>query len=179
MMPKETDTDKSCTEVYSTTHDKSHTEETKTVKASNEVSCNADLPGKTGTKNDVTEHVMENLPTEDEKIQGEKGDESKNSDDMSTPLFTEVTADMSMVSKNLDMEKHTPKAKKRRLGMTCPAFTKSSLSVNVRDVSIELQIPKEQNVVETCTSEGKQVVRKYTARSAQKCSLQKTDMNDI
>ena len=158
VMSKETDTDKSCTEVYSTTHDKSHTEETKTVKASNEVSCNADLPGNTGTKNDITEHVMENLPTEDEKIQGEKGDESKNSDDMSAPLFTEATADMSMVSKNSDTEKHTLKGKKRRLGMTGPAFTKSSLSINVRDVSIELQIPKEQNVVETCTSEGKQVV---------------------
>ena len=158
VMSKETDTDKSCTEVYSMTHDESHTEVTKTVKASNQLSCNADLPGKTGTKNDVTEHVMENSPTEDEKIQGEKGDESKNSDNMSAPLFTEATADMSMVSKNSDMEKHTPKLKKRRLGMTGPAFTKSSLSVNVRDVSIELQIPKEQNVVETCTSEGKQVV---------------------
>ena len=163
-MSKETDTDKSCTEVYSTTHDESHTELTKTVKASNKVSCNADLPGKTGTKNDVTEHVMENSPTEDEKLQGEKGDESKNSDDMSAPLFTEATADMSMVSKNSDTEKHTPKPKKRRLGMTGPAFTKSSLSVNVRDVSIELQIPKEQNVVETCTSEGKQVVRKYMCK---------------
>ena len=164
VMSKETDTDKSCTEVYSMTHDKSHTEVTKTVKASNQLSCNADLPGKTGTKNDVTEHVMENLPTEDEKIQGEKGDESKNSDDMSAPLFTEVTADMSMVSKNSDTENHTPKPKKRRLGMTGPAFTKSSLSVNVRDVSIELQIPKEQNVVETCTSEGKQVVQKYMCK---------------
>ena len=127
------------------------------MKASNKVSCNADLPGKTGTKNDITEHVMENLPTEDEKIQGQKGDESKNSDDMSAPLFTEATADMSMVSKNSDTEKHTLKRKKRRLGMTGPAFTKSSLSANVRDVSIDLQIPKEQNVVETCTSEGKRV----------------------
>ena len=109
VMSKETNTDKSCTEVYSTTHDESHTEVTKTVKASNKVSCNADLPGKTGTKNDVTEHVMENSPTEDEKIQGEKGDESKNSDNMSAPLFTEATADMSMVSKNSDMEEHTRK----------------------------------------------------------------------
>ena len=105
VMSKETDTDKSCTEVYSTTHDESHTEVTKTVKASNEVSCNADLPGNTGTKNDITEHVMENSPTEDDKIQGEKGDESKNSDDMSAPLFTEATADMSMVSKNSDTGK--------------------------------------------------------------------------
>ena len=79
---------------------------TKTVKASNELSCNADLPGNTGTKNDITEHVMENSPTEDEKIQGEKGDESKNSDDMSAPLITEASADMSMVSKNSDTEKH-------------------------------------------------------------------------
>ena len=78
VMSEETDTDKSCTEVYSTTHDESHTEVTKTVKASNQVPCNADLPGKTGTKNDVTEHVMENSPTEDEKRQGEEGDESKN-----------------------------------------------------------------------------------------------------
>ena len=39
VMSKETDTDKSCTEVYSTTHDESHTEVTKTVKASNQVSC--------------------------------------------------------------------------------------------------------------------------------------------
>ena len=163
-MSKEIDTDKSCTEVNSTTHDESDTEETKTVKASNEVSCNADLPGNTATKNDVTDHVMENSPTEDEKIQGENGAESKNSDDMSAPLFNEATADMSMVSKNSNTEKHTPKANKRRLGMTGPAFTKSSLSVNVRDISIELQIPKEQNVVETCTSEGKQVVRKYMCK---------------
>ena len=55
---------------------------------------------------------------------------------MSAPLFTEATADMSMVSKNSDTEKYTLKAKKRRLGMTGPAFTKSLLSVNVRDVSI-------------------------------------------
>ena len=83
---------------------------------------------------------------------------------MSAPLFTEATADMSIVSKNSDTEKHTLKPKKRRLGMTGPTFTKSSLSFNVRDVSIELQIPKEQNVVETCTSEGKQVVRKYMCK---------------
>ena len=60
VMLKETDNDKSCTEVYSTTPDESHTEVTKTVKASNQVPCNADLSGKTGTKNDVTEHVMGN-----------------------------------------------------------------------------------------------------------------------
>ena len=152
VMSKETDNDKSCIEVYSTTHDESHTEVTKTVKASNQVPCNADISGKTGTKNDITEHVMENSPTEDEKRQGEKGDGSKNSDDMSAPLFTEVTEDVSMVSKNSDTEQHTPKLKKRRLGMTGPAFTKSLLSINVSDVSIELQIPKEQNVVETCIS---------------------------
>ena len=38
------------------------------------------------------------------------------------------------------------------------------MSVNVIDVSIELNIPKEQNVVETCISEGKQVVRKYMCK---------------
>ena len=74
------------------------------------------------------------------------------------PLFSEPTEEMSVVSKNSDMEEHTPKPKKRRLGMTGPAFTKFSLSINVSDVSIELEIPKEQNVVETCISEGKQVV---------------------
>ena len=53
------------------------------MKASNQVPCKTDLSGKTGTKNDITEHVMENLPTEDEKREGENGDESKNSDNMS------------------------------------------------------------------------------------------------
>ena len=48
--------------------------------------------------------------------------------------------------------------------MTGPAFMKSTLSVNVSDVSKELEMPKEQNVVETCISEGKQVVRKYMCK---------------
>ena len=164
VMSKETDNDKSCTEVYSTTNDESQTEVTKAVKASNEVAFNADISGNTETKNDVTENAMDNLPTEEENIQGEKGDESKNSDVMSAPLFTEPTEEMSIVSKNSDTEEHTPKPKKRRLGMTGPAFTKSMLSVNVSDVSKELEIPKEQNVVETCISEGKQVVRKYMCK---------------
>ena len=62
------------------------------------------------------------------------------------------------------MEEHIPKPKKRRLGMTGPAFTKSMLSINVSDVSRELEFPKEQNVVETCISEWKQVVRKYMCK---------------
>ena len=159
VMSKETDNDKSCTEVYSTTNDESQTEVTKAVKASNEVAVNADISGNTETKNDVTENAMDNLPTEEENIQGEKGEESKNSDIMSAPLFSEPTEEMSVVSKNSDMEEHTPKLKKRRLGMTGPAFTKSTLSININDVSKELEIPKEQNVVETCISEGKQVVQ--------------------
>ena len=133
------------------------------MKASNEVAFNADISGNTETKNDVTENAMDNLPTEEENIQGEKGDESKNSDVMSAPLFTEPTKEMSIVSKNSDTEEHTPKPKKR-LGMTGPAFTKSMLSVNVSDVSKELEIPKEQNVVETCISEWKQVVQKYMCK---------------
>ena len=157
-MSKETDNDKSCTEVYSTTNDESQTEVTKAVKASNEVAVNADISGNTETKNDMTENAMDNSPTEEENIQGEKGEESKNSDVMSAPLFTEPTEEMSIVSKNSDTEEHTLKPKKRRLGMTGPAFMKSTLSINVSDVSKELEIPKEQNVVETCISEGKQVV---------------------
>ena len=157
-MSKETDNDKSCTEVYSTTNDESQTEVTKAVKASNEVAVNADISGNTETKNDMTENAMDNSPTEEENIQGEKGDKSKNSDVMSAPLFTEPTEEMSIVSKNSDTEEHTLKPKKRRLGMTGPAFMKSTLSINVSDVSKELEIPKEQNVVETCISEGKQVV---------------------
>ena len=43
VMSKETDNDKSCTEVYSTTNDESQTEVTKAVKASNEVACNEDI----------------------------------------------------------------------------------------------------------------------------------------
>ena len=164
VMSKETDNDKSCTEVYSTTNDESQTEVTKAVKASNEVAVNADISGNTETKNDVTENATDNSPTKEENIQGEKGEESKNSDVMSAPLFTEPTEEMSVVSKNSDTEEHTPKPKKRRLGMTGPAFTKSMLSVNVSDVSKELEIPKEQNVVETCISEGKQVVRKYMCK---------------
>ena len=119
---------------------------------------NADISGNTETKNDVSENAMDNSPTEEENIQEEKGDESKNSDVMSAQLFTELTEEMSIVSKNSDMEEHTLKPKKRRLGMTGPVFTKSTLSVNVSDVSKELEILKEQNVVETCISEGKQVV---------------------
>ena len=81
VMSKETDNDKSCTEVYATTNDKSQTEVTKAVKTSNEVAVNADISGNTETKNDMTENAMDNLPTEEEKIQGGgKGEESKNSD---------------------------------------------------------------------------------------------------
>ena len=158
VMSKETDNDKSCTKVYSTTNNESKTEVTKVVKASNEVAVNADISGNTETKNDVKKNAMDNSPTEEENIQGEKADESKNSDVMSAPLLTELTEEMSILSKNSDTEEHTPKPKKRRLGMTGPAFTKSTLSINVSDVSKELKIPKEQNVVETCISEGEQVV---------------------
>ena len=66
---------------------------------------------------------MDKSPTEEENIQGEKGDESKNSDVMSAPLFIEPTEEMSIVSKNSDTEEHTPRPKKRRLGMTGPVFT--------------------------------------------------------
>ena len=164
VMSKETDNDKSCTEVYSTSNDESHTEVTKTVKGSNEVAVNADISGKTETNNDMTENAMDILPSDELKIQGEKGEESTNSDTMSAPLFTELTAEMSNVSKNSDTEEHTPRPKKRRLGMTGPVFMKSTLSVNVSDVSKDFDIPKEQNVVETCISEGKQVVRKYMCK---------------
>ena len=164
VMSKETDNDMLCTEVYSTTNDESQTEVTKAVKTSNEVAVNADISGNTETKNDVTENPMDNSPIEEENIQGEKGEDSKSSDLMCAPLFSELTEKMSVVSKNSDMEEHTLKPKKRRLGMAGPAFTKSTLSVNVSDVSIELEIPKEQNVVETCISEGKQVVQKYMCK---------------
>ena len=179
VMSKETDNDKSCTEVYSTTNDESQTEVTKAVKASNEVAVNADISGNTETKNDVTENAMDNSPTEEEKIQGEKGEKSKNSDVMSAPFFSEPTEEMSLVSKNSDTEEHTPKPKKRRLSMTGPVFMKSTLSVNVSDVSKELEIPKEQNVVETCISEGKQVVRKYMCKKCPEMFFTKTDTNDI
>ena len=98
VMSKETDNDKSCTEVYYTTNEESQTEVTKAVKASNEVSVNADISGNMETKNDVTENAMDNLPTEEKNIQGEKGEESKNSDVMSAPLFSEPTEEMSVAS---------------------------------------------------------------------------------
>ena len=164
LMSKETDNDKSCTEMYSTTNDESQTEVTKAVKASNEVAFKVDISGNTETKNDMRQNPMDNLPTEEENIQREKGDESKNSDVMSAPLFTELTEEMSIQSKNSDMEEHTLKLKKRRLGMTGPAFMKLTLSVNISDVSKELEIPKEQNVVETCISARKQVVQKYMCK---------------
>ena len=154
VMSKETDNDKSCTEVYSTTNDESQTKVTKAVKGTNEGEVNADISGNTESNNDMTEKAMDNSPTDEENIQGEKGEESKNSDVMSAPLFTEPTEEMSSVSKNSDTEEHTPRLKKRRLGMTGPAFTKSKLSVNVSDVSKDFDIPKDQNVVETCISEG-------------------------
>ena len=161
---KETDNDKSCTEVYSTTNDESCTEVTKAVQGSKEAVVNADISGKTETKNDVTENAMDNSPSDEVNIEGEKGEESNNSDDISAPLFTELTEEMSSVSKNSDTEEHTPRPKKRRLGMTGPAFMKSTLSINVSDVSKDFDMPKEQNVVETCISEGKQVVQKYMCK---------------
>ena len=166
VMSKETDNDKSCIEVYPTTNDKSGTEVTKAVKGSNEGEVNADISGSTERNNDVTEKAMDNSPTDEENIQGEKGEESKNSDVMSAPLFTEPTEEMSSVSKNSDMEEHTPRPKKTRFGMTGSAFTKSKLSVNVSDVSKDFDIPKEQNMVETCISEGQQVVCKYMCKKS-------------
>ena len=84
---------------------------------------------------------------------------------MSAPhLFSEPIEQNSSVSNNSDKTESTPKPKKRRLGMTGPVFTKSTLSVNLSDVSRELNIPKEQSVVETGISEGKQVVRKYMCK---------------
>ena len=83
---------------------------------------------------------------------------------MSAPLLSEEMEQISMGLNNSDKDEHTPKPKKRRLGRTGPAFTKSTLSVNVSDVSRELNIPKEQNVVETCIFEGKQVVQKYMCK---------------
>ena len=50
------------------------------------------------------------------------------------------------------------------MGITGPAFTKTKLSVNLSDVSEELNIPKEQSVVETGISKGKQVMRKYMCK---------------
>ena len=84
------------------------------MKTPNEVAVNTDISGNTETKNDMTENPMDNSPTEEENIQGEKGEESKNSDLMSARLFSEETEEMSVVSKNSDMEEHTPKLKKRR-----------------------------------------------------------------
>ena len=63
--------------------------------------------------------------------------------------------------------------------MTGPVFTKSTLSVNLSDVSRELNIPKEQSVVETGISEGKQVCGSTCARSAQRCSSPEMDMKGI
>ena len=92
---------------------------------------------------------------------GEIDEKSNNSDLLSEPLFSEPVEENSNVSKNSDTNESTMKIKKRRLGMTGPAFTKSTLSVNLSDVSQELNIPKEQSVVETSISEDKHVVRKY------------------
>ena len=164
LMSKETDVDKSCTEVYSTTNDETQTEVPKSVKTSNKGVVNAEIAGNTQTKNNIAQHPIKNSPTEEESRQGEKQEESNNSDLMSAPLFSEPMEPISMVSNNSDKDEHTPKPKKRRLGMTGPAFSKSSLSVNVIDVSRELNIPKEQNMVETCISEGKQVVQKYMCK---------------
>ena len=164
VMSKETDNDKSGTEVYSTTNDESHTEVSKAVQGSKEVGVNADISERTESNNDGTENAMQSDVV---NIEGEKGEESKNSDAMSAPLFTEPTEERSNVSKNSDTEEHTLKPKKRRLGMTRPAFTKSTLSVNVSDVSKDFEMPKEQKVVKTCISEGKQVVRKYMCKKHQ------------
>ena len=151
VMSKETDNDKSGTEVYSTTNDESHTEVSKAVQGSKEAGVNADISERTESNNDGTENAMQSDVV---NIEGEKGEESKNSDTMSAPLFTEPTEERSNVSKNSDTEEHTLKPKKRRLGMTRPAFTKSTLSVNVSDVSKDFEMPKEQKVVKTCISEG-------------------------
>ena len=155
---------KSCTEVYSTTHDETQTDIPKSIQKANNRTVDADGVAETKTKNDVPQHPIENSPTEKENGQGEKGENSNNFDIVSAPLFSEPMEQTSMESNNSDKDEYPPKPKKKRLGMTGPAFTKCTLSINVSDVSRELNIPKEQNVVEACVSEGKQVVRKYMCK---------------
>ena len=61
------------------------------MQGSKEAVVNTDISGKTETKNDVTENAIDNSPSDEVNIEGEKGEESNNSDDMSAPLFTELT----------------------------------------------------------------------------------------
>ena len=90
--------------------------------------------------------------------------QSKDSDNSSQLLFSDPEEDTNEIPKNSDIVDATQKPKKRRLGMMGPVFTKSKVCVNLSDVSVELNIPKEQSVVETGTSDGKQVVRKYMCK---------------
>ena len=116
---------------------------------------------------ELNEGVLESSqsPVENEKL--EKNDstqQSKDSDNSSQLLFSDPTEDTNVISKISDNNESTPKLKKRKLGMMGPAFMKAKLSVNLSDVSVELNIPKEQSVVETGMSDGKQVVWKYICK---------------
>ena len=119
------------------------------------------------TPTELNEGVLESSQSNVDNgkaVRNESREHGKNSDNSSQPLFSEATEDTTVISKNSNNNDTTPKPNKRRLGMMGPAFTKLKLSVNLSDVSVELNIPKEQSVVQTGMSDRKQVVRKYMCK---------------
>ena len=119
------------------------------------------------TPTELNEGVLESSQSQVENEKPEKNDSTqqfKDSDNSSQLLFSDPTEDTNVISKISDNNESTLKPKKRRLAMMGPAFMKAKLSVNLSDVSVELNIPKEQSVVETGTSDRKQVVRKYMCK---------------
>ena len=104
------------------------------------------------TPTELNEGVLESSQSNVDNgkaVTNESREHGKNSDNLSQILFSEATEDTTVISKNSDNNDSTSKPKKRQLGMMGPAFTISKLSVNLSDVSVELNISKEQSVVET------------------------------
>ena len=81
--------------------------------------------------NDGLHESVENPPEKEKDGYGEMTEESNNLNMQSAPLFTEPIEQDTTVSNNSDNNDSIMKPKKRRLGMTGPAFTKSTLSVNL------------------------------------------------
>ena len=167
-------TDKSCTEVQSTTVEDKEGGSVENKAEASDMKKNTKMEM---TRTELNEGILELLESQvenEEKPNRDSTRKSKNSDNSSQLLFSDPTEDVNEISKNSDKNESAPKLKKRRLGMMGPAFTKAKLSVNLSDVSLELNIPKDQSVVETGTCDGKQVVIKYMCKKCPKMFFTKS-----
>ena len=158
------DTDKSCTEVQSTTVEDKEGGCVQNEAEGSDLKKNTEIEM---TDTEQNEGILESLESQLDNKNEKNMDimsKSKNSDNSSKSLFSDPSEDTNHTSKNSDKHDSPPKPKKKRLGMMGPAFTKEKLSVNLSDVLLELNIPKDQSVIETGTCDGKQVVRKYMCK---------------